>query len=123
MVPRALAGLERFPAAWAIVVLTVLAIGYIPRAVFHGQASRAFLASSTLIVSLVALVGVALFPNLVTSSLDPAWSLTIHNAASSQKTLGIMAIIAAMGMPFVLAYTAIIYWTFRGKVQLGEHSY
>lgn len=122
-VPRALAGFERFPAAWAIVVLTVLAVGSIPRAVFLGQRRRAFLASSVLIVSLVALVGVALFPNLVTSSLDPAWSLTIHNAASSPKTLKIMAIIAALGMPFVLTYTAIIYWTFRGKVEIGEHSY
>jgi cytochrome d ubiquinol oxidase subunit II len=122
-VPRALAGFERFPAAWAIVVVTVLAVGYIPRAAFLGQARRAFFASSVLIVSLVALVGIALFPNLVTSSLDPAYSLTVYNAASSPKTLRIMAFIAALGMPFVLAYTAIIYWTFRGKVELGEHSY
>ncbi|HEY0592420.1 MAG TPA: cytochrome d ubiquinol oxidase subunit II [Thermoanaerobaculia bacterium] len=49
--------------------------------------------------------------------------MTIYNAASSPKTLGIMAIIAALGMPFVLAYTAVIYWTFRGKVRIGEHSY
>ena len=34
-----------------------------------------------------------------------------------------MLIIAFIGMPFVLAYTAIIYWIFRGKVQLGDHSY
>ena len=42
---------------------------------------------------------------------------------SSPKTLRIMAVIAAMGMPFVLAYTAVIYWTYRGKVRLGAHSY
>jgi cytochrome d ubiquinol oxidase subunit II len=34
-----------------------------------------------------------------------------------------MLVIAAIGMPFVLAYTGIIYWTFRGKVRLGEGSY
>jgi cytochrome d ubiquinol oxidase subunit II len=34
-----------------------------------------------------------------------------------------MLIIAAVGMPFVLTYSAVIYWTFRGKVKLGEHSY
>jgi cytochrome d ubiquinol oxidase subunit II len=34
-----------------------------------------------------------------------------------------MLIIAAVGMPFVLAYTSIIYWTFRGRVELDEHSY
>ncbi|MBP9025353.1 MAG: cytochrome d ubiquinol oxidase subunit II, partial [Phycisphaerae bacterium] len=52
-----------------------------------------------------------------------AYSLNIYNAASSQKTLQIMQIIAIIGMPFVLTYTAIIYWTFRGKVELGRFSY
>jgi cytochrome d ubiquinol oxidase subunit II len=75
------------------------------------------------IASLTALFGVALFPNLVTASNDPALSVTIFNAASSAKTLRIMLIIAAIGMPFVLAYSAIIYWMFRGKVRLDESSY
>jgi cytochrome d ubiquinol oxidase subunit II len=34
-----------------------------------------------------------------------------------------MLVIAILGMPFVLAYTAVIYWVFRGKVQLGKFSY
>jgi cytochrome bd ubiquinol oxidase subunit II len=34
-----------------------------------------------------------------------------------------MAIIALIGMPFVLAYTAAIYWAFRGKVRITDHSY
>ena len=54
---------------------------------------------------------------------DGAASITIFNAASSHTTLKIMLIIAAAGMPFVLAYSAVIYWAFRGKVELGEHSY
>ena len=54
---------------------------------------------------------------------DPALSLTIYNAASSQKTLQIMLIIAVIGVPFVLAYTASIYWIFRGKVKLDKMSY
>jgi cytochrome d ubiquinol oxidase subunit II len=64
-----------------------------------------------------------LFPNLVTSNPAPANSLTIYNAASSQKTLWIMLIIAVLGMPFGVAYTAIIYWVFRGRVAVGEGSY
>ena len=39
------------------------------------------------------------------------------------KTLEIMLIIAAMGIPLVLAYTASIYWIFRGKVKLDSSSY
>ena len=72
---------------------------------------------------MVFLFGMAMFPNLVVASNDPAFSLTIYNAASSTKTLRIGLIIAAIGMPFVLTYTAVIYWTFRGKVVLGDHSY
>jgi len=75
------------------------------------------------IAALTFLFGVALFPDLVHSSLNPDWSLTVYNASSSHKTLAIMAIIAALGMPFVLAYTSVVYWVFRGKVQLGTLSY
>ncbi|MFH0946295.1 MAG: cytochrome d ubiquinol oxidase subunit II, partial [Planctomycetota bacterium] len=84
---------------------------------------QAFLSSSVENVSLVALFGLALFPNLVTASNGPANSVTIYTAASSAKTLTIMLIVVAIGMPFVLTYSAIIYWTFRGKVRLGDHSY
>jgi cytochrome d ubiquinol oxidase subunit II len=49
--------------------------------------------------------------------------LTIFNAASSAATLKIVALIAAIGMPFVLLYMGVIYWTFRDAVQAEEHSY
>ena len=39
------------------------------------------------------------------------------------KTLQIMLIIAGLGVPLVLAYTASIYWIFRGKVKLDASSY
>jgi cytochrome d ubiquinol oxidase subunit II len=114
---------RRFPWAWMVVLLSVLAIGNIPRAIFNESPGQAFFSSSVLIAMLIGLVGIALFPNVLVSSLGEANHLTIYNAASSEKTLAIMAVIAALGMPFVLAYTAVIYWTFRGKVRLGEHSY
>ena len=122
-VPHAAANFEAFPWAWALVILSVLAIGNIPRTIFYNKPGQTFVSSSIVIIALVGLVGIALFPNVLVSSLSDAWNLTIYNAASSPKTLGIMAIIAAMGMPFVLAYTAVIYWTYRGKVRLGAHSY
>ena len=103
--------------------LNVLAIANIPRAIFLNRPGYAFVSSCCTIAAFVFLFMVSLFPNLIASSLDPAWSLTIYSAASSHKTLTIMAIIAALGMPFVLTYTTIIYWVFRGKVQLGTFSY
>jgi cytochrome d ubiquinol oxidase subunit II len=121
--PTATANFEQHPWVWAVVVLNVLAIANIPRAIYQHRAGYAFFSSSCSIAAFVFLFGVALYPNLITSSLNPEWSLTIYNAASSEKTLKIMRLIAFMGMPFVLAYTSIIYWVFRGKVELGQFSY
>lgn len=121
--PEALNLLKSHPVAWLVPVLNVLAIANIPRAIYLGKPGYAFLSSCATIVALNFLLGVALFPNLIVSSLDPAYNLTIYNAASSQKTLSIMRTIAFLGMPFVIAYTVVIYWVFRGKVELGKFSY
>jgi cytochrome d ubiquinol oxidase subunit II len=122
-VPTALRNFERFPWAAGVVVLSVLAIANVPRALFFRRYGEAFLSTSLTIATLVFVFGMAIFPNLVVARGDPSASLTIYNAASSPKTLGIGLIIAGIGMPFVVAYTGVIYWTFRGKVVLGEHSY
>ena len=111
------------PVLFLVAILNMLAIANIPREIFHGREFRAFLSSSASIASLLALFAIGLFPNIVLSDPNPANSLTIYNAASSQKTLGIMLTIAILGIPFVLAYTISIYWIFRGKVKLDSMSY
>jgi len=111
------------PWAWGIIILLVLAFANIPRAIYLGRPFYAFISSSLTILFLVFLFSFSLFPNLVVSNISPEYSLTIYNAASSGKTLGIMAIIAVIGMPFVLSYTIAIYWAFRGKTRINEHSY
>jgi cytochrome d ubiquinol oxidase subunit II len=123
LVPRATANFERWPVAAVIVVVNVLAVANVPRTLHWGKPGQAFASSCVVIASLVMLFGIALFPNLVTASNDLSNSVTIFSAASSPKTLGIMLVFALIGMPFVLAYTGIVYWTFRGKVRLDEHSY
>lgn len=122
-VPLATRNFQTIPWAWGVAALNALAIANIPRALHHERPGYAFASSCATIAGLTFLLGIALFPELVHSTLNPVWSLDIYNAASSPKTLGIMAIIAALGMPFVLAYTAVIYWVFRGKVELGKFSY
>lgn len=111
------------PALFLIALLNMLAIANIPREIHHGKEFRAFLSSAASIAALLVLFAVGLFPNIVLSSPNPEWSLTIYNAASSQKTLNIMLIMAIIGIPFVLAYTVSIYWVFRGKVKLDAMSY
>jgi len=122
-VERATANFQRFPWAWLVVLVNILAIANIPRSLFLHQPARAFISSALTIGAFVFLFGVALYPNLVTNSLDPERSLTIWNAASSDQTLWNMMIVAAIGAPLVLTYTAIVYWTFRGTVKLDPHSY
>jgi cytochrome bd ubiquinol oxidase subunit II len=122
-IPRATHNFEQYPWAWIVVVLNVLAIANIPRAIAQHRPAYAFISSSATIAALVCLFGVALFPNLVTSKPTIENSLTIYNAASSHKTLFIMTIIACIGMPFVVGYTSVVYWSFRGKVHLQESSY
>jgi len=123
LVPRSVENFRHFPWAVIVVVLNVLAIANIPRCMKKEKWAAAFFSSSCTIAGLVFLFGVALFPNLVTSSPHPEHSLTIYNSASSESTLKIMSLIALIGMPFVLTYTVLVYWTFRGPVKLDKHSY
>ncbi len=103
-----------FVAAWlAARVLLVRARGVL----------GAFLASAVSIAALFGLVGTAIYPNLLPALGEPDRSLTVANAASSELTLTVMLVIALVGMPIVIAYTAFVYWSFRGKTVVDEHSY
>lgn len=122
-VPRATANFRDHPWLWVVPLLNVLAVANIPRAMFNRQPAYAFVSSCATIAALATLFAAAMFPNLVPSTLDPNESLTIFNARSSAKTLGIMLIVAAVGLPFVLSYTVVIYAVFHGKVKLDRTSY
>ena len=122
-VPHMAARLREHPWLFSVAVINMLAIANIPREFHHARDWRAFLSSCLAMISLMTLFGLEMYPNLVFSSPDAANSLTIYNAASSQKTLGIMLIIALIGLPVVLTYTVSIYWIFRGKVKLDRMSY
>jgi cytochrome bd ubiquinol oxidase subunit II len=122
-VPHMAARVRSNPWLFSIAVLNMLAIANIPREIHHGRDGRAFVSSGVAMVALMGLFGLEMFPNLVLSNPDPAHSLTVYDAASSSKTLGIMLTIALIGVPIVLAYTVSIYWIFRGKVRLDKMSY
>lgn len=83
----------------------------------------AFVASSVMILFLIVAGGIGMHPNLIISSVDQAYNLTIFNAASEEPTLIVALIIALIGMPFVLLYTAGVYWIFQGKVSVDSTSY
>jgi len=122
-VPHMTARMRENPWLFSVALLNMLAIANIPREFHHGRDWCAFLSSCAAMITLMALFAINIFPNLVYSLPNPENSLTIYNASSSSKTLGIMLVIAGIGMPLVIAYTACIYWIFRGKVKLDRMSY
>ena len=104
-------------------VLALIAVLLVPSLSAKRQYGRAFLLSGLSIVLLFSVVAIRLFPVLTPSTLDPAGTLTIYNAAASKQGLSYMLKVVAIGGPLVLAYTAFVFYTFRGKVVLDEHSY
>ena len=74
------------------------------------------------ILGLVGLVAVGNYPNLVPALDHPERSLTVSNSASSDLTLTVMLIIAVVGVPIVLAYTALVYRSFWGRISAGDAS-
>jgi cytochrome d ubiquinol oxidase subunit II len=94
-------------------IVALLAAGYFLRKQNHGWAF-----SMTCITIAFALVTMflILYPRVLISNLDPAWSLTIENAASSAYTLRVMTIVALIFIPVVLIYQGWSYWVFRKRV-------
>ncbi|RPI01052.1 MAG: cytochrome d ubiquinol oxidase subunit II, partial [Calditrichaeota bacterium] len=82
------------------------------------RAGWAFIMTGITIVLSIITVFIGLYPRVMVSSLNDAWSLTIYNASSTPYTLKVMTIIAVIFVPVVLAYQAWTYWTFRKRVSV-----
>jgi cytochrome d ubiquinol oxidase subunit II len=63
---------------------------------------------------------VMMFPNVMISSLNPDWNLTIYNASSSQYTLTVMSIVALIFVPIVLVYQGWTYYMFRKRISTDK---
>lgn len=109
--------------AWAVVLLNLLAIANIPRTLARNKPLQLFISSACSIAALIMLFALGIFPNMMISNISPFYNLDIYNASSTEYTLRNMLIVAAIGFPFVAAYTAAIYWTYRGKTRIDETSY
>lgn len=111
------------PALFIVPLMAFLSIANVPRMANKKKYKAAFLFSALTISFLLVLVAIELYPNMLLSTIDPAFNIDIYKAASSEKSMGIMLIIVAIGGPLVLAYTVFVYRTFKGKVKLDETSY
>ncbi len=110
-------------ALFVVPLLAFLSIANVPRLVSKGKYVMAFLFSSLTMSFLLILVALELYPVMIMSTVDPAYDITVYNAASSENSLRIMLNITAIGAPMVIFYTIFVYKTFWGKVKLDETSY
>jgi cytochrome d ubiquinol oxidase subunit II len=115
--------IKEYPVTFILPVLVMLSIANIPRLVALKKYKMAFLFSSATFSFLLILVAVELYPVLLISTLNEAYNITVYNAASSEKSLGLMLLLVLIGGPLVLAYTVFVYKTFWGVVKLDETSY
>lgn len=102
-----------------VVVILILATVAVLASYFfmrQKKSGSAFIANGIAIVFVVAAVFLGLFPNVMVSSLDTAYNLTVTTASSSPYTLKVMTIVALTMVPIVLAYQAWSYWVFRKRV-------
>lgn len=122
-IPHLSDGFKQSPFLFFIPLATFLSIANIPRLATKRKYRSAFLFSALSIALLFILVAIELFPVVLISTLDPAYSIDIYKAAASDKSIGIMLLFAAVGIPLVASYTFFVYKTFSGKVKMDEMSY
>lgn len=104
----------------AVPVIAVLALLLIKVFAAKGNYLRAFFSSCVTILMVVFTGVIGLYPNLIPSSIDPNYSLTIFNSSSSVYTLTIMTIVALVFVPIVIAYQVWVYRVFRHRISADD---
>ncbi|HVA64472.1 MAG TPA: cytochrome d ubiquinol oxidase subunit II [Terriglobales bacterium] len=117
--PDVLANFGHYPVALLLPALA--ALGW-----FLGRSAndcRALLGSVLAIVGLLGAAAATVVPNLLRSTLNPAFSLTVYNAAAGPHGLRVAFLANALALAAVVTYTFYIHHSFRGPARLDEHSY
>jgi len=94
-------------------IAAMLAAGYFIR---KGREGWAFAMIAVSLAFSLVTAFLMMFPRVMISTIDPAYSLTIENAASTPYTLQVMTVVAVIFVPIVLAYQAWSYWVFRKRL-------
>ncbi len=108
------------PVLFVVPLIAVAALILTKVFLARGDSLKAFAASCVTIVTVCFTGVIGLFPNLIPSSLDPEYSMTIYNSSSSKLTLAIMTAVALIFVPIVIAYKIWVYRVFREKISPGE---
>lgn len=109
-------------AAWTWAAVAVAAAGLAGVVVLAPQRREgwAFAGTCAVVVAAVVLIFGSLFPDVMPSSTDPAYSLTIRNASSTEYTLTVMTWVAVVLTPVVLVYQGWTLWVFRRRLHVDH---
>ncbi len=111
-----LANYLRYPALWAVPALGLLSPFAVILFLWARRPLVALLFGKLSIFGVITSVGVAMFPFILPSSLNPSASLTVWDSSSSHLTLFIMLISTGIMLPTIMLYTSWVYYVLRGKV-------
>ena len=104
-----------------VIAAIMLVISYLLQ--FKQKFGLAFVASSLAILGVTIAVFASMFPNVMISTINEAYNLTIYTASSTPYTLKVMSIVAGIFVPIVLLYQAWSYWIFRKRITEKELHY
>ncbi|MCX8029403.1 MAG: cytochrome d ubiquinol oxidase subunit II [Brevinematales bacterium] len=109
-----------FTIAPIIVVLSFLLVMFF---INKGSTKKIFIFSSATLASIILSFGFAMYPNLIKSSIDEKYNITIYKAASGELTLTIGLVIALIGIALVALYQSYVYKVFAGKIKIEDIHY
>ncbi len=115
--PDIYANLPGAPLAWIGLLVFLLGFGMLFWGQLRGRHLLAFLGSAAFILGLLAATAACVYPVMLKSTLDPAWSLTATNAATSPHGLRTGAKWWLIGFPIAVAYFVFLFRLHRGKVK------
>ncbi|WP_394771071.1 cytochrome d ubiquinol oxidase subunit II [Lacisediminihabitans sp.] len=106
--------------SWILVLPMLGAAAVAWRATRVGREGWSFVGFGGFLVAGMAAIFLASYPVVLPSTIDPRFDLTVATASSSPYTLGVMSIVACLGIPLVLAYQGWTYWVFRKRIGAAQ---
>jgi len=100
-----------------LAILAVLAAVWL---VYDHHEGFAFAATAVTIASCILAIFADLYPNVMVSSTNPAYNLTVHNTASGGYSLKVMTVVVIIFLPVVLAYQTWTYYVFRRRISAAD---
>lgn len=115
-----LVNLSEKPAFFIFLFLAVIFLLFVRFSLNSRKQIIPWIAHALFIICLTLFAVFGMYPGIIISSIDPAYSITVFNGASSELTLNIMFYVTMITIPVVISYQIWVYTVFSGKVDEEE---